>query len=198
MIAHLDGIIAEKTKDSIVLDVNGVGYLLMVSSQTLSVAPAVGQRMKLYCVMNVREDAVELLGFHAKEERAMYERMRGVTGVGSRTALSILSALSVRDISIALVSGDANALCKAPGVGKKTAQRLVLELKDKIDDADLTGSGAGVTPNIANGGAEGEAIAALMALGYASSEAAQAISKVAGQSDQVDTLIFMALKNMGR
>lgn len=198
MFAHLDGIVAEKGKDWMVLDVHGVGYRLMVSSQTLSVAPAVGQRMKLFCSMNVREDAIELFGFHSREEKAMYERLKGVSGVGSRTALMILSSMSVRDLSIALVAGDAGALTKVPGIGKKTAQRLALELKDKVEDADLTGQGAGVSPAAVNKGPEGEAIAALMALGYASNEAAQAISRVAGQSDKVDELIFLALKDMGR
>ncbi len=197
MFAHFDGIIAEKTRDSIVLDVQGVGYQLMVSAQTLSLAPAAGQRMKLYASLSVREDAVELFGFHSREEKAMFERLKGVGGVGSRTALAILSAMSVRDLSIALVAGDANALTKVPGIGKKTAQRLVLELKDKIDDDALTSQGARVVPSSATKGPEGEAIAALLALGYQSSEAALAVSRVAGQTDKVDELIFLALKGMG-
>ena len=197
MFAHFDGIIAEKTRDSIVLDVQGVGYQLMVSAQTLSLAPAAGQRMKLYASLSVREDAVELFGFHSREEKAMFERLKGVGGVGSRTSLAILSAMSVRDLSIALVAGDANALTKVPGIGKKTAQRLVLELKDKIDDDALTSQGARVVPSSAAKGPEGEAIAALLALGYQSSEAALAVSRVAGQTDKVDELIFVALKGMG-
>ena len=196
MFAHFDGIVAEKNPDSIVLDVNGVGYLLMVSGATLQMAPAVGERMKLYSVLNVREDAMELFGFYSREEKAMYERLKGVNGVGSRTALQILSAMSVRDLSIALVSGDANALTRVPGIGKKTAQRLVLELKDKVDDSQLTGTGASVAPK-PTGGPEGEAVAALVALGYTSAEAAKAISKVAGQTDKVDEMIFLALKSLG-
>ena len=197
MFAHFDGIVAEKTADSIVLDVNGVGYLLMVSGATLSMAPAVGERMKLYSVLNVREDAMELFGFYSREEKSMYERLKGVSGVGSRTALQILSSMSVRDLSLALVSGDANALTRVPGIGKKTAQRLVLELKDKVEDSQLTGSGASVSPKAASGGPEGEAVAALVALGYSSSEAAKAVSRFAGQSDKADELIFMALKSLG-
>ena len=197
MFAHFEGVVAEKTADSIVLDVNGVGYLLLVSGATLSMAPAVGERMKLYSVLNVREDAMELFGFYSREEKAMYERLKGVSGIGSRTALQILSAMSVRDLSLALVSGDANALTRVPGIGKKTAQRLVLELKDKVEDSQLTGSGAGVSPKSASAGPEGEAVAALVALGYTSAEAAKAISKVAGQTDKVDELIFLALKGLG-
>ena len=197
MFAHFDGIVAEKTADSIVLDVNGVGYLLMVSGATLSMAPAVGERMKLYCSLNVREDAMELFGFYSREEKAMYERLKGVSGVGSRTALQILSAMSVRDLSLALVAGDANALTRVPGIGKKTAQRLVLELKDKVEDSQLTGSAAGIAPRAASNGPEGEAIAALVALGYSASEAARAVSKVAGKTDKTDEMIFLALKSLG-
>ena len=119
MFAHFDGVVAEKNADSIVLDVNGVGYLLFVSGATLSMAPAVGERMKLYSVLNVREDAMELFGFYSREEKRMYERMKGVNGVGSRTALQILSSMSVRDLSLALVAGDANALTRVPGIGKR-------------------------------------------------------------------------------
>ena len=196
MFAHFDGIVAEKNQDSIVLDVGGVGYLLNVSGATLQMCPAVGERFKLYSILNVREDAMELFGFYSREEKAMYERLRGVNGVGSRTALQILSALSVRDLSIALVSGDAAALTRVPGIGKKIAQRLVLELKDKVDGEQLTGSGVSVAPK-QNGGPEGEAVAALVALGYSASEAAKAISRVAGQTDKTDELIFLALKSLG-
>ena len=196
MFAHIDGIVAEKNSDSIVIDCHGVGYLLNVSGATLSAAPAVGERMKLYCILNVREDAMELFGFHSREEKRMYERLKGVNGVGSRTALQILSSLSVRDLSIALVTGDANALTRVPGIGKKTAQRLVLELKDKIDDEQLVGSAAAVAPTVTakSRGPEGEAIEALMALGYNSAEAAKAVSRVAGQTTDVNQLIFLALK----
>ena len=139
---------------------------------------------------------MELFGFYSREEKAMYERLKGVNGVGSRTALQILSSLSVRDLSIALVSGDAAALTRVPGIGKKTAQRLLLELKDKVDESQLTGAGASVAPKAA-GGPEGEAVAALVALGYSSAEAARAISKVSGQTDKVDEMIFLALKSLG-
>lgn len=196
MYAHIEGIVAEKDQDSIVLDAGGVGYLLNVSGATLAAAPAVGERMKLYCTLNVREDAMELCGFYSREEKRMYERLRGVTGVGSRTALQILSTLSVRDLSIALVTGDAAALTRVPGIGKKTAQRLVLELKDKVEDAQLAGQAA-VAPKPAANGAEAEAVAALISLGYSSAEAARAVSQVAGQSQEPDKLIFLALRGLG-
>ena len=197
MYAHIEGIVAEKDQDSIVLDAGGVGYLLNVSGATLSMAPAVGERMKLYCVLNVREDAMELCGFYSREEKRMYERLRSVSGVGSRTALQILSALSVRDLSIALVSGDAAALTRVPGIGKKTAQRLVLELKDKVDDAQLTAQAASISPKVNAKGPEAEAIAALISLGYSSAEAAKAVSQVADQTQEADKMIFLALRGLG-
>lgn len=197
MYAHIEGIVAEKEQDSIVLDANGVGYLLNVSGATLSMAPAVGEKMKLFCVLNVREDAMELCGFYSREEKKMYERLRSVSGVGSKTALQILSALSVRDLSIALVSGDAAALTRVPGIGKKTAQRLVLELKDKVDDSQLTAQAASISPKVNANGAEAEAIAALVSLGYSNAEAAKAVSMVAGQTQEADKMIFLALRGLG-
>ena len=125
----------------------------------------------------------------------MYERLRGVSGIGPRTALQILSSMSIRDLSIALVAGDAGALTKVPGIGRKTAQRLVLELKDKLEESDLTG--AAVSPKVSQQGPEAEAIAALISLGYASAEAAKAVSMVAGQTDKADEMIFLALKGLG-
>ncbi len=195
MYAHFDGVVAEKTAESIVLDVNGVGYLLQVSAQTLSLAPPAGGRMKLYAALSVREDALELFGFHSREEKRMFERLRSVSGVGPRLALAILSAMPLSELSIALVAGDAAALTRVPGIGKKTAQRLVLELRDKVDNAELTGQSAAAA--VPAGSAESEAIAALMALGYASSEAARAVSAVAGKAAKADEMIFLALKSLG-
>lgn len=195
MFAHIDGILAEKNADSLVIDCGGVGYQLMVSAAALSAAPAIGERMKCFTLLSVREDAMELFGFYSREEKRMFERLRAVSGVGPRTALQILSALSVRDLSIALVTGDAQALTRVPGIGKKTAQRLVLELRDKVDDAELTGQSAAAAAPA--GSAESEAIAALMALGYASSEAARAVSAVAGKAKKADEMIFLALKSLG-
>ena len=177
------------------MEAGGIGYSILVSGACLSACPAAGQRMKVYTVLNVRQDAVDLFGFYSKEEKHMFQRLSGVTGVGPRTALAILSAMSVRDLSIALVAGDSGALTKVPGIGKKTAQRLVLELKDKVEETELTGTS--VSPRVAQQGPEAEAIAALVSLGYGASEAAQAISKVAGQTEKADEMIFLALKSLG-
>ena len=195
MFAHIEGLVAEKTEDTMVIDVHGIGFLLNVSKATLSEAPAAGEKMKVYTILNVREDAMELYGFYSREEKRMYERLRGVTGVGSKTALQILSAMSVRDLAVALVTGDAAALTRVPGIGKKTAQRLVLELKDKVEDSQLTGAGAAAAPKTSPAAsAESEAIDALVALGYSAAEAAKAVSAVAGQTNKLDEMIFLALK----
>ena len=195
MFAHISGIVAEKNVDLIVIDAGGIGFLLSVSAATLSSAPAVGEKFKLYTVFNVREDAMELCGFATREEKRMYERLRTVGGVGSKLALQVLSTLSVRDLSQALVTGDAGALCRVPGIGKKLAQRLVLELKDKVDDSQLASSSAAVQPK--SSGMESEAIEALLALGFSAAEASKAVSAHAAEATSLDNLIYLSLKSQG-
>lgn len=197
MYAHIDGILAEKGTDSLVIDCGGVGYELICSRTTLSAAPRVGEKMKCFTILSVREDAMELFGFATREEKALYEKLRAVSGIGPRTALNMLSSMTVRDLSIAIVTGDINAISRAPGVGKKTAQRVVLELKEKIDNDALTGA------NIPAGapldkGPTAEAIEALMALGYTAPDAQRAIAAVSDSADTVDKLVLMALRGMDR
>ena len=141
---------------------------------------------------------MELFGFATREEKGLYEKLRAVSGIGPRTALSILSSMSVRELSVAIVTGDVNAISRAPGVGKKTAQRLILELKDKVDNDELVGAGAAVVPQSRAQApdAAGEAIEALMALGYQSSEAARAVSSLSPLPDTADEIIRQALKSM--
>lgn len=196
MYAHIRGTLTEKNADSVVIDASGVGYELSVSANTLASCPQAGEEAKLFCYLSVREDAMELFGFSSREEKKMFLRLIGVSGIGPKTALGVLSALSVKDLSIALVTGDAQALSRAPGIGKKTAQRLVLELKDKVENEDLTGpGGAAPIKNIAGAG-EAEAIEALMSLGYPASEAAKAVAAVSGQATKTDEILRLALKNM--
>ena len=128
----------------------------------------------------------------------MFKRLCSVTGVGAKTALGVLSALSVRDLSIAIVTGDVTALSRAPGIGKKTAQRIVLELKDKVEQQDVSASVSGVKAPVSAPvtSAQQEAQAALQALGYTSAEAARAINLVRDQADTVDKLIMLALRQM--
>ncbi len=201
MYAHLDGIVAEKTIDTLVIDCGGVGYLLTVSAETLAGAPAIGERMKVYTYLSVREDAMDLYGFTSREEKRMFERLKGVSGVGAKTALQILSALGVQGLSIALAAGDAASIARTPGVGKKTAQRLILELRDKVTEEDLVGGPAPRASSIGKAGrgsVEAEAIEALMALGYSSGEAAHLVARAGGQASSSGELVRLALKEMGR
>ena len=201
MFAHIEGIVAEKTADSIVLDAGGVGFELNVSASTLSAAPAVGERMKLYCCLSVREDAMELFGFTSQEEKAMFLRLTSISGIGPRTALGVLAAMPLPDLTLAILTGDAATLCRAPGIGKKTAQRITLELKDKLSAEDLPAGTQAVSLPGSSGAdsAVGEAILALQSLGYTQSEAARAVSAAhqdAGDGAGADDLVRLALRGM--
>ena len=199
MIDFIEGTVESKAPGELVISAGGVGFLLACSNATLAEAPAKGEKWRCHTVLNVREDAMELFGFATRQERAMFKRLCQVTGVGAKTALGVLSALPLRDLSVAIVTGDVAALSRAPGVGKKTAQRIVLELKDKVEQQDLTAASAAgaAAPAAMVGDAQREAQAALQALGYTAAEAARAINLVRDQADTVDQLIMLALRQIG-
>ena len=138
MIDFIEGTVESKAPGELVISAGGVGFLLLCSNATLAEAPAKGEKWRCYSVLNVREDAMELFGFASRQERAMFKKLCQVTGVGAKTALGVLSALPVRELSVAIVTGDIAALSRAPGIGKKTAQRIVLELKDKVEQQDVS------------------------------------------------------------
>ena len=196
MIAFIEGKVAEKNPGELVLSAGGVGFSLMCSSATLAAAPGKGESWRCYTVMNVREDAMELFGFATKQEREMFRRLCTVTGVGAKTALGVLSALPMRELSVAIVTGDVTALSRAPGIGKKTAQRIVLELKDKVEQQDVNVPAGGAPASAPATSAEQEALAALQALGYTAAEAERAVSAVRGQTETTDKLIMLALRQM--
>ena len=199
MIDFIEGTVESKAPGELVISAGGVGFLLACSNATLAEAPAKGEKWRCHTVLNVREDAMELFGFATRQERAMFKRLCQVTGVGAKTALGVLSALPLRDLSVAIVTGDVAALSRAPGIGKKTAQRIVLELKDKVEQQDLSAASAAgaAAPAAMVGDAQREAQAALQALGYTSAEAARAINLVRDQADTVDQLIMLALRQIG-
>ena len=199
MYAFIEGQVCEKANGSLVLLAAGVGWQISCSNNTLQAAPPQGETMRCYTVLSVREDAMELYGFATKEEKRMFLQLTSVSGVGAKTALGILGAMPLRDLSLAILLGDVNALSRAPGVGKKTAQRIALELKEKVTQADVstsadTGSAAAVLPDQADHVME--AIEALTALGYSALEARNAVSKVRDQSDKAEELIRLALRSM--
>lgn len=199
MVDFIEGTVESKASGELVISAGGVGFLLACSNATLAEAPAKGEKWRCHTVLNVREDAMELFGFATRQERAMFKRLCQVTGVGTKTALGVLSALPLRDLSVAIVTGDVAALSRAPGIGKKTAQRIVLELKDKVEQQDLSAASAAgaAAPAAMVGDAQREAQAALQALGYTSAEAARAINLVRDQADTVDQLIMLALRQIG-
>ncbi len=200
MYAFLEGLVAEKSGNELVLNVSGVGYQMLCTQATLSNAPAKGEFLRVYTYMSVRQDAMELFGFHSKEERAMFLNLTNVSGIGPRTALNVLSSMPLKDLTLAVLTEDVQALSRAPGIGKKTAQRITLELKDRLSKDEVAGSLQGVVTGTAAGpvGAVGEAIQALAALGYSQSEAALAVSKAhQAQGDlEADELVRQALRSM--
>ena len=197
MYAYLDGTVAEKKQNELILDVMGVGWQLSCSMNTLQNVPPIGERVKVYTLLLVREDAMELFGFYCREEKQMFIRLTSVSGIGPRTAMGILSSMPLRDLQLAILTGDITALSRAPGVGKKTAQRIALELKERVSPEEMAASGVTVTVDSAvpEDGVS-EAIMALQSLGYSASEAAKAVSAVKGQSAQADELIRLALRSM--
>ncbi len=198
MYAYIQGIVAEKGHNELVVEAGGVGYQLLCSMNTVLNAPNVGEMTKIYTYLNIRQDGVDLFGFESREERAMFLRLTGVSGVGPRTAIGILGSMSLRELTLAILMGDTTQLCRAPGIGKKTAQRIALELKEKISDDEAQGmpeNAAGAARPSGND-AYTEALLALQALGYSNGEAVQALGAVRDQSDKADELVRLALRGM--
>ena len=199
MYAFIEGEVCEKLNGCLVLLAAGVGWQLNCSNATIQAAPPVGEKMRCYTYLSVREDAMELFGFATREEKEMFTLLTGVSGIGPKTALGVLGAMPLRDLNLAILLGDVNALSRAPGIGKKTAQRITLELKDKITQADVSAAAAapsGAAVPLQAGGAVAEAIEALVALGYSSTEARNAVSQIKDQTDKPEELIRLALRAM--
>jgi Holliday junction DNA helicase RuvA len=198
LIAFVRGEIAQVEADALVVDVNGLGYRVFATPNTIARARQLKGAVKLFTSYQVREDSAQLFGFLTEEERAMFGKLLGVSGIGARSAMAVLSQLTIHELSAAVVTNDIAAIARAPGVGKKTAQRIALELRDKIDNAELTGfSGDAGAPPVA-GNAASDAIAALMALGYNSAEATRAVSAAAKEAQGTEDIIRMALKAMDK
>ena len=138
MISFLVGVIEEKGDNSLIIDVNGVGYLVNVSSTTLISIGQVGERAKIFTYMAVREDDISLFGFSSQEERGLFNQLITVSGIGPKMAIGILSGLSISDLTVAIINEDVKLLSKIKGLGKKTAERLCLELKDKLSPLGIT------------------------------------------------------------
>lgn len=191
MIGRLAGILLEKNPPQLLVDCQGVGYEVDVPMSTFYNLPGAGEKVVLLTHMVVREDAQLLYGFGSAEERAVFRQLIKIAGIGARTALSILSGMSVADLAQAVTRQEAGRLTKIPGIGKKTAERLLLELKGKLG-ADL-GAAAGV----AQGDASTDILNALLALGYSEKEAALALKQVPAGAG-VSEGIKLALKALSK
>ena len=173
MIGKLTGTLAERNPPQVVVDCNGVGYEVDVPMSTFYNLPATGEKVVLLTHLVVREDAHILFGFGTEEERSAFRKLIRISGVGARTALSVLSGLSVSDLAQSVAMQDAGRLTKIPGIGKKTAERLLLELKGKLADVLPGAGGAGAQPS-----ASADVLNALLGLGYSEKEARLAAAKI--------------------
>ena len=184
-------------KDYIIVENNGIGYKIFTSGATMSSMPKVGEDIMLYLEQIVREDFLGLYGFDSREELDMFKMLLSINGVGAKAALSLLSISRINNLKYAIMMGDDKHLCRAPGIGKKTAGRIILELKDKLkpDELvdDIENEVNGEDKDLYNVNAVTEALGALLALGYSEKEAENTIKKV-NKNDTVENIIKNCLK----
>lgn len=202
MIGYIKGILEEADEQGILVDNHGIGYRIFVPASMFAGALPVGDEVKIHTYLHVKEDAMQLYGFLTRDDLQVFKLLLGVNGIGPKAGLGILSALSADELRFAVLADDVVSISKAPGIGKKTAQKLILELKDKLNLEDAfeqkLGNQAGAEEYPA-GGEDGvrEAVQALVALGYPNAEALRAVKKVdgAGQMD-AEAILKAALKKM--
>lgn len=199
MISYIKGILEDMSPGMVVVDNHGIGYQMMVPMRGESF-PKIGQEIKIYTHMHVREDDVSLFGFLSKEEKEAFELLIGVNGIGPKVGLSVLSTLSVYELKMAVISEDVKTISKTPGLGPKGAKKLILELKDKLSFEELEEDGVGA--EIFDTSADSSdsvmiTIEGLVSLGYSKSEAAIAVNKVEDEKDLTpEELLKKALKNI--
>lgn len=201
MISYVKGILEYIGDTYIIIEAGGLGYKIFVSSMTISTLPTKGNNVKIFTFMSVKDDGVSLFGFASMEEMDIFNKLITVSGVGPKGALGFLAYLTPSELMLAIVSDDIATLSKAPGVGKKTAQRVVLELKDKFKTDDFLGLSASkgkVNMNNISLSSEPkfETIEALTSLGYTRSEAAKVVSEVYIEGIETEELLKLALKKM--
>lgn len=202
MIQYIRGELAALEEDRIIVDVGGVGYGIFMSVQSMSALPPVGSEVRIHTYLNVKEDAMQLFGFLTRDDLAVFKLLIGVNGIGPKGGQAVLSVLSPDDLRFAVLSNDVKAISAAPGIGKKTAEKVILELKDKLSIEDalehaVSDKETGVAAQNGNSGVQSEAVQALVALGYGSTEALKAVKQVEISEDtDVETVLKKALKNM--
>jgi Holliday junction DNA helicase RuvA len=200
MYAYIRGELAEVNLDHIVIEAGGIGYQIFIPLHTFDYLPSIGEQVKVYTYLYLREDIMILYGFLTKDDMELFKKLITVSGIGPKGGLAILSTLDADDLRFAILSGDAKAIAKAPGVGAKTAQRVILELKDKMS---LEEAFEKKTEHVQAGQAssnslvKNDAVMALTALGYSSTESMKAVSAVAITEDMdVEDVLKAALKNL--
>ena len=202
MISYIRGELCDIEEQKAIVDVNGVGYGIYMPQQALSLLPPMGQQVKIHTYLNIREDAMQLFGFLTKEDLNVFRLLIGVNGIGPKAGLNILSCLSPDELRFAVLSGDAKAISATPGIGKKTAEKLTLELKDKLNIEDMLEHAAhgGDSEDLASGTdtasntMQAEAVQALTALGYGSAESLRAVKKSSPECSSVEDILKEALK----
>ena len=194
MIASLTGTLAEKSPERLVVDVGGVGYLVHVSLQTFADLPPASANVRLLVHTEVREDAIELFGFLHAAEQTLFHLLRKVKGLGPRTAMGVLSGMPAKELAATISNGDAARLQTIPGVGKKFAERIVVECRD---GAAALAAGARPQPAAPAGGVLGEAVSALVNLGYKRPEAERAVERLGRPAAPLEELIRAALQGLG-
>ncbi len=194
MIGRLKGILLEKQPPAILVDVQGVGYELEASMSTFYHLPECGETITLHTHMVVREDAQLLYGFFSPSERLMFRTLIKISGVGPKLALTILSGMSAEDFSRCILEGDSKALTQLPGVGKKTAERLVVELKDRIEKDDSIKLPGATTPLEKHENPVNDAVSALISLGYKAQQASQMIRNMDVEGKSTEEIIRAALQ----
>ncbi|MDE7231777.1 MAG: Holliday junction branch migration protein RuvA [Lachnospiraceae bacterium] len=205
MYAYIKGTLEEITEDAVIVETGGIGYNIKVSGTTVDLLPGIGSEVKIYTYTLVREDAFSLYGFLTRDDLEIFKKLITVSGIGPKGGLAILSVMSADALRFAVMAADAKAIARAPGIGAKTAERVILDLRDKISledtlrgigspvDAAGQAAGAGNSDNLM----KREAIEALVALGYSASDATAAVKKVeVGEEATSESILKLALKHM--
>lgn len=199
MIAYISGALVSAGENYIVIDNHGMGYRIFVSGKFLEHIPAYGTQIKIYTHMYIREDELTLYGFHSEEELSVFRILIGISGVGPKVAMAILTALTIQELQLAVISEDTKTISKANGVGAKGASRIILELKDKLKMEDMMDAAyeQSIVQDTQDLNAARDAILVLVNLGYSNSEAALAVKKI-GDTSQMDieSILKAALKKL--
>ena len=199
MYSYISGQLVNIENNYVTIDVGGVGYEICVSINTLNKLPTVGNKIKLHAYLNVREDEMSLFGFYSREEKALFLKLITVTGVGPKAAIGILSGMLPENLAVCIVTGDVKAIAKIKGVGKKTAERVVLELREKLATQETDYFTGEVTVNVTGmDNLSQEAITALKSLGCTQAEAVSMVSAVRNECDTLEELILKALRRMDK